>query len=56
MLLVYIVEMSTSPGVWEVCDKIAYTNEKTANEVALRLMEISNKKIASRVTALKIMG
>ena len=54
MIGVYIVEMSTSPGIWEVCDKTAYVNEKTANDVALKLMEVSNKKIMARVTKLKL--
>lgn len=50
---VYIVETSTEPGVW-FTNSLAYAREEKATDVALKIINDSNKKIFARVSELKI--
>lgn len=51
---IYIIETSTQPGFWEVTDKKGYMDKKVAIDIALNIMEASNKRIAARVTTIEI--
>ena len=51
---IYIVETSTQPGFWEISGKFAYKDKKSAVDTALGIMQVSEGRIAARVTTLNI--
>lgn len=51
---IYIVETSTQPGFWEISGKFAYTDEKSAIDTALSIIQVSEGRIVARVTTLNI--
>ncbi len=50
---VFIVETCLTPGYWDHNSKV-YLSEEKANDVALKIMDASNKKILARVTELNV--
>lgn len=50
---VFIVETCLTPGLW-IPNSLAYVREEKATDVALKIMDDSNKKVLARVKELKI--
>lgn len=49
----FMVETSTEPGIW-LANELVYAHEKKATEVALKVMDSSNKRVLARVKKLKV--
>jgi len=49
----FMVETSTEPGIW-LANELVYVHEKKATEVALKIMDSSNKRVLARVKELKV--
>ena len=56
LLLVYIVEMSTMPGVWEVCCNDAFTSKDEASKYAQHLTDVALGKLTTRVKTLTVIN
>jgi len=54
MLMVYIIEMNTSPGVWEMASDNAFTTKEEALKYAKHLTNVSMGKLTTRVKVLKV--
>ena len=50
---VFIVETCLTPGMW-IHNSLVYVSEAKATDVALKIMDDSNKKVLARVKELQV--
>lgn len=50
---VFIVETCLTPGIW-IPNYLGYAREEKATDVALKIMDDSDKKVLARVKELKV--
>lgn len=54
LMLAYIIEINTAPGVWEVASDNAFTTREEALKYANHLTNVSMGKLRTRIKALNI--
>ena len=50
---VFIIETCSTPGLW-ITNSLVYAHEEKAIDVALKIMDDSDKKVLARVKELKV--